>query len=75
MNNAITNLQYLSLTEATSDVSLKNNRGFYLELLAAAELTEKQYINILGYIDQNYADCLPENKSNRHMFIDGDSDL
>ena len=46
MNNAITNLQYLSLTEATSDVSLKNNRGFYLELLAAAELTEKQYINI-----------------------------
>ena len=56
MNNKITNLQYLSLTEATSDVSLKN-------------------VNILGYIDKNYGDCLPENKPNRHMFIDGDSDL
>ena len=56
MNNKITNLQYLSLTEATNDINLKNNRGFYLELLAVAELTEKQYINILGYIDQNYGD-------------------
>lgn len=56
MNNNITNLQYLSLTEATNDINLKNNRGFYLELLAVAELTEKQYINILGYIDQNYGD-------------------